>query len=58
MDLIALDVTGASEHLTTPGMMIDLIGPHWSLDAAAEAAGLISYELLTGLGRRFERRYV
>ncbi len=58
MDLIALDVTDASEDLTAPGMMIDLIGPHWALDSAADAAGLISYELLTGLGRRFERRYV
>ncbi|MEN3976622.1 alanine racemase [Emcibacter sp. SYSU 3D8] len=58
MDLIALDVTDAPESAAAPGAMIDLIGPEWTLDDAASAAGLISYELLTGLGRRFERRYL
>jgi alanine racemase len=58
MDLIALDVTGVPAGETAPGAMVDLIGEHWTLDQAAEAAGLISYELLTGLSRRFERRYV
>lgn len=57
MDLIALDVTDVPEGETAPGAMVDLIGPHWTLDQAAEAAGLISYELLTGLSGRFERRY-
>jgi alanine racemase len=52
MDLIALDVSGVP-----PVDSVDLIGPGWTLDEAAEAAGLISYELLTGLSRRFERRY-
>ncbi len=57
MDLIALDVTAVPDGASAPGAMLDLIGPHWSLDEAADAAGLISYELLTGLSRRFERRY-
>ena len=58
MDLIALDVTDAPADSTPPGAMVDLIGPNWTLDEASDAAGLISYELLTGLGRRFERRYI
>ncbi|MGE4059330.1 MAG: alanine racemase [Sphingomonadales bacterium] len=58
MDLIALDVTDVPPMATVPGNMVELIGPRWTLDDAAGAAGLISYELLTGLGRRFERRYV
>lgn len=58
MDLIALDVTDVPVGKSAPGAMIDLIGPDWTLDEAADAAGLISYELLTGVSRRFERRYV
>jgi alanine racemase len=58
MDLMILDVTDVPASLTVPGNTVDLIGRDWMSDAAAEAAGLISYELLTGLSRRFERRYV
>lgn len=58
MDLIALDVTDIPAGRTAPGAVVDLIGPRWTLDDAADAAGLISYELLTGLSRRFDRRYV
>jgi len=58
MDLIALDVTDVPTGKTKPGAMVDLIGPDWTLDQAADAAGLISYELLTGLSRRFECRYI
>ncbi len=57
MDLITLDVTIASEDATTPGELIELIGPNVLLDQQADAGGLISYEVLTGLGRRFERHY-
>jgi alanine racemase len=38
--------------------MIDLIGPHFDVDAAADAAGTIGYEILTSLGRRYQRHYV
>jgi alanine racemase len=58
MDLIALDITDVPAGKILPGGMVDLIGPGWALDDAAAAAGLISYELLTGLSRRFERRYI
>jgi len=58
MDLITLDVTSVPEALCRPGLAVDLIGPHNDVDAVAAAAGTISYEILTGLGRRYHRRYV
>jgi alanine racemase len=58
MDLITLDVTGVPEELARPGATLDLIGGGIALDDAAEAAGTISYELLTSLGGRYARHYL
>ncbi|WP_316977460.1 alanine racemase [Shumkonia mesophila] len=58
MDLITLDVTAVPEAQCRPGSLVDLIGPHNDIDAVAGTAGTISYEILTGLGRRYHRRYV
>ena len=58
MDLITLDVTTVPAAIARPGAMVDLIGGGLCLDDAAEAAGTISYELLTGLGNRYARHYV
>lgn len=50
MDLIAIDVSAA------PGIREgDWVTIDYDLPAAATASGLSQYELLTGLGRRFER---
>lgn len=57
MDLITLDVTAAAEPLSRPGMTVELIGPHHSVDTVAEAAGTIGYEILTSLGSRYRRVY-
>jgi alanine racemase len=57
MDLVVLDVTAAPEAALAPGALVDLIGPGRTLDEVAEAAGTISYEILTDLGRRYHRRY-
>ncbi|MDB5459520.1 MAG: alr [Caulobacteraceae bacterium] len=56
MDLLAIDVTGCDD--AQPGAMVELLGPHVLLDEAAEAAGTVSYEILTRLGERAERLYV
>jgi alanine racemase len=56
MDLMAIDVTGCEE--AAPGAMVELLGPHVTVDDAAEAAGTVSYEILTRLGRRAERVYL
>jgi alanine racemase len=56
MDLTVIDVTGCED--ARPGAMVELLGPHVPLDAAAEAAGTVSYEVLTRLGPRAERVYL
>ncbi|MBE0533557.1 MAG: alanine racemase [Rhodospirillales bacterium] len=58
MDLITLDVTSVPEAESRPGCLIDLIGPQNDVDAVAATAATISYEILTGLSRRYHRRYV
>ncbi len=56
MDLIAIDVT----HIpgVARGDWAELFGRHMPIDDVARHAGTIGYELLTGLGRRLQRRYV
>jgi alanine racemase len=56
MDLLAIDVTHI--HGVERGDRVELFGPNVSIDEVAETAGTIGYELLTGLGRRYERVYV
>jgi alanine racemase len=53
MDLITVDVTDLPEIPEA----LDLIGPNQTIDALAEAADTIGYELLTALGSRYARRY-
>jgi alanine racemase len=54
MDLITADITTLREM----PKYLDIIGPHQSIDDLADAAGTIGYEILTGLGARYRRRYV
>ena len=58
MDLVTVDVSGIPDDLTVPGQPVELIGPNQDADALARAAGTIGYEILTGLGRRYQRRYL
>ncbi|MBB5751394.1 alanine racemase [Prosthecomicrobium pneumaticum] len=55
MDLVAIDVTDVPS--ARRGVEVELFGPHVAVDAVAEAAGTIGYELLTRLGARLERVY-
>ncbi len=57
MDLTMFDVTDLGEAEIGAGSWIELFGPTISLEEAAQAAGTISYEMLTSLGRRHTRRY-
>lgn len=56
MDLTMFDVTDLGDKVRT-GDWIELFGGNVTIDDAATAAGTISYELLTSLGRRYSRRY-
>jgi alanine racemase len=58
MDLLTLDVSSLPARLVRPGTVVELIGSNATLDAVADAAGTIGYEILTGLGARVPRRYV
>jgi alanine racemase len=57
MDSIILDISALSEGRLKDGDLVELIGPHQSVDDIAAVAGTIGYEILTSLGRRFHRIY-
>lgn len=52
MDLIGVDVTDLKSVPPT----LDILGTEQSVDALADAAGTIGYEILTSLGGRYSRR--
>lgn len=58
MDLLTLDVSHLPAEAVGPGTTVELIGPGYGPDRLAEAASTIGYEILTRLGRRFERRWL
>jgi len=58
MDLTMFDVTDLPDGAINAGDWIELLGPTIALEEAADAAGTISYELLTSLGRRYTRSYL
>ena len=58
MDLTMFDVTDLPEGAMKAGDFVELFGTNIALDDAARAAGTIGYELLTSLGRRFQRTAV
>jgi alanine racemase len=58
MDLLTVDVGGVPETVAHPGAMAIVIGAHRPVDTVAAEAGTIGYEILTGLGARFQRRYL
>jgi alanine racemase len=57
MDLVTLDVTDIPETIAMRGALVEIIGEHINVDAMAAALGTIDYEVLTQLGRRYERVY-
>lgn len=54
MDLLTVDVTDLAD---VPDHL-DILGPQQTVDQLAEVAGTIGYEILTSLGRRYQRRYI
>ncbi|MGL5719765.1 MAG: alanine racemase [Alphaproteobacteria bacterium] len=58
MDLATLDVTDLPDGWVYPGSWVELINQHITADRIAEAAGTVSWEILTRLGKRPHRIYV
>lgn len=57
MDLITLDVSALSLARCAVGTQATLLGEGVDIDDLADAAGTISYEILTHLGQRYHRIY-
>jgi alanine racemase len=55
MDLTTFDVTDVQAN---PGDRLELLGGHHGPDALAAQARTNGYEILTSLGRRYQRRYL
>jgi alanine racemase len=58
MDLIIIDVTNAPTEAARRGASVTLIGGPLDLETVGGGAKTIGYEILTSLGRRYQRRYV
>ena len=58
MDLTAFDVTDIPDQVLESQQWIELFGANVTLDDTARAAGTIGYEMLTGLGERYQRVYL
>lgn len=57
MDLMTVDVTHIPEVFVHNGAWVQVIGQEITIDKVAEAAGTVPYEVLLGLGKRFQRIY-
>jgi alanine racemase len=57
MDLITVDVTGVPPGAVKRGDPAVLIGEELPVHEVGRRADTIGYEVLTRLGRRFERKY-
>ncbi|MDH7798356.1 MULTISPECIES: alanine racemase [unclassified Beijerinckia] len=58
MDSLTLDIGALPPSALRLGSLVEIIGPHQSLEMIAADAGTISYEILTSLGRRYHRHYI
>ncbi|MGV1801115.1 alanine racemase [Agrobacterium vitis] len=58
MDSMTLDISALPPGTLTLGSLVEMIGPHQSLEDVAQAAGTIAYEILTSLGHRYHRDYI
>lgn len=58
MDMVVVDVSHVPQNALDIGAEVTLIGEHLAVDALAQKAGTIGYEILTSLGSRYARDYV
>lgn len=57
MDSVTVDISGLSDDTLDLRSLVEVVGPHQTLEMLAADAGTISYESLPRLGRRFFRSY-
>lgn len=58
MDSTIVDISALPEGALKHGSLVQVIGPQQSLEDVADDAGTIAYEILTSLGRRYQRKYI
>ena len=57
MDSMTIDISALPPGGLGLGSLVELVGDHQRLEDLARDAGTISYEILTSLGRRYQRVY-
>jgi len=57
MDSLTLDISALPPGTLKLGDLVEIVGPHQTLEDVARDAGTISYEILTSLGGRYHRVY-
>lgn len=58
MDVTVVDATALPDGALQEGDLVEIIGPHRPIEAVAQEAGTIAYEILTQLGARYQRIYL
>lgn len=58
MDSMTVDISSLPDGTLALGSLVEVIGPHQTLEMLAADAGTIAYEILTSLGHRFHRTYL
>lgn len=58
MDSITVDITALPPDAIRPGDFVELIGPHQTLERLAADGGVSPSEILSPLGRRYQREYL
>ena len=58
MDLITLDLTNKKTKKNIMNEEFEVIGSEFSINTIAKTINTIPYEILTNLGKRYERRYI
>lgn len=57
MDLITVGIGHLKGRKPRSGDRMEIVGPHQTIDALADQAGMIGYEILTSLGSHADRNY-
>ncbi|MFN3826189.1 MAG: alanine racemase [Micavibrio sp.] len=58
MDLVTVDLSHLRESVPRAGDSLEILGVHQDADTLSKSAGTIGYEILTSLGRRYQRTYL
>ncbi|WP_172341105.1 alanine racemase [Novosphingobium sp. SG751A] len=58
MDVTVVDASALPMGALAEGDLVEIIGPHRPIEAVAQEAGTIAYEILTQLGGRYQRVYL